>query len=533
MSSVIPGIPPCPPSVSPLALLTTSSSSSSTPPSPPKRKLFTEIDLEVWPRSEAYHHFTDTILRLVYAVRGKRNEDDCEESEAVKQLVEFLRQAHGWIEEVPLDTGPQRFGNKAFRVWVARFEAAIPELNAALLSGIDPSLAASLSPELSFHLLTSLGSPARLDFGTGHELSFLAYLTVLFRLGVLQSDRDEQAAVLRVFVAYVECVREAQRVFKLEPAGSKGVWGLDDHLHLVYLFGASQLINHPTLRPSSLLNRTILTPALCSSYLFPSSLSHIHLLKSGPFTEHSPLLHQILSTVPNFSKVTKGLWEMYKVEVLGKVPVVQHFKFGKGLGWKDWESGEELPSTGDGRDDDAEQEQEAAAAGSGPLGMEGPLIAPAPWASSSSSSSPSTSSSVPTIRPHASSSHSSLRTSISTSTSSTTSSSFSRRQNPASFPVPPSGRHTFSPPTLFPPRRSFPTSTTFPGQRGPATTAKETLADQGGAAASSSVFGVLPKATLPSLSSSSSSSSFSSRSSRAAGTEGHIGDQAGMKAPWA
>lgn len=89
--------------------------------------------------------------------------------------------------------------------------------------------------------MSSFGSPQRLDYGTGHELSFVAYLVCLVRARVF-SERDECALVLRVFAEYIETVREVQRVFRLEPAGSKGVWGLDDHQHLVYLFGAAQLV---------------------------------------------------------------------------------------------------------------------------------------------------------------------------------------------------------------------------------------------------------------------------------------------------
>lgn len=87
---------------------------------------------------------------------------------------------------------------------------------------------------------TSFGSGPRLDYGTGHELSFLCYLLILRLVGVF-TEEDEQAMVTRVFVAYIALVRKLQKVFKLEPAGSKGVWGLDDHQHLVYLWGASQL----------------------------------------------------------------------------------------------------------------------------------------------------------------------------------------------------------------------------------------------------------------------------------------------------
>lgn len=88
--------------------------------------------------------------------------------------------------------------------------------------------------------MTAFGSAARLDYGTGHELSFLAYLLILRLIGAFGPEH-EQALVTRVFVAYLDLVRRLQKVFKLEPAGSKGVWGLDDHQHLSYLFGASQL----------------------------------------------------------------------------------------------------------------------------------------------------------------------------------------------------------------------------------------------------------------------------------------------------
>jgi Phosphotyrosyl phosphate activator (PTPA) protein len=114
----------------------------------------------------------------------------------------------------------------------------VDTLCAALL----PTDFSPVIPHIKPYLLTSFGSFTRMDYGTGHEVSFALFLLCLtltrFLLPVPDEERD---IVLRVFVRYFRLCWRLQDVYQLEPAGSHGVWGLDDYAFLGYIFGSGQL----------------------------------------------------------------------------------------------------------------------------------------------------------------------------------------------------------------------------------------------------------------------------------------------------
>jgi len=62
-------------------------------------------------------------------------------------------------------------------------------------------------------------------------------------------------------------------------------------------------------------------------YLYLSCIAFILRVKTGPFGEHSPILNDV-SGVATWNKVNSGMLKMYKVEVLGKFPIMQHFLLG-------------------------------------------------------------------------------------------------------------------------------------------------------------------------------------------------------------
>lgn len=211
--------------------------------------------LALFRESPAYRQVFGFITALNEAVRGRPVSAAPAASPAVDGIVAVLRNLARVVDEIPPLPNAQRFGNRAFRTWVARLEEQAP----ALLRGLLPAEMHPAIVELVPYLAASFGDPTRIDYGTGHELTFVAWLFCLAKLGFLQPD-DLANLVLRVFVAYLEVTRKLQSVYWLEPAGSKGVWGLDDYQFLPFYWGASQLCDGPDphITPSSILSESIL-----------------------------------------------------------------------------------------------------------------------------------------------------------------------------------------------------------------------------------------------------------------------------------
>jgi serine/threonine-protein phosphatase 2A activator len=110
-----------------------------------------------------------------------------------------------------------------------------------LLIAMMPDFSAAV-PHVRPYLLAAFGSFVRMDYGTGHETSFAVFLLCLTLIRFLGFNSEEaRDIVLMVFLRYLRLCWRLQDVYRLEPAGSHGVWGLDDSHFLGYIFGSAQL----------------------------------------------------------------------------------------------------------------------------------------------------------------------------------------------------------------------------------------------------------------------------------------------------
>lgn len=117
---------------------------------------------------------------------------------------------------------------------------------------------------------------------------------------------------------YLRVVRRLILTYTLEPAGSHGVWGLDDHSFLPYIFGSAQYcppINdgdampvEGTLRgspkPGDIAKKNVVDDERSRNMYF-SAVGFINDVKTGPFWEHSPILFDISGVQAGWGKINK------------------------------------------------------------------------------------------------------------------------------------------------------------------------------------------------------------------------------------
>jgi serine/threonine-protein phosphatase 2A activator len=230
------------------------------------------------------------------------------------------------LDATPPVEGKNRFGNLAFR----DFYDKVQDINEAFVTRILVELGAPAEYiyDLRVYLDEAYGDRSRVDYGTGHELNFLIFLFCINKIKPFKEEALE-ALVHQVFYDYIFTMRKIQLQYNLEPAGSHGVWGLDDYHFLPFIFGGAELADNQVTSGPKAIRDPLVVEQLQEKYMYMNCIAFIRRVKKGvEFGHSSPTLNDIAEAA-NWNKVALGMVKMYQVEVFGKLPVVQHIRFGR------------------------------------------------------------------------------------------------------------------------------------------------------------------------------------------------------------
>jgi serine/threonine-protein phosphatase 2A activator len=290
----------------------------------PARRILSSRDHELFLSSPTYNLVLAFVFGLSDAVVDTpiSSAKDEDLSANVRSILFLLDEAEALVLDTPPDeSGGSRFGNKLFRSFIDKTKAASPLWHQKL--GVTSPDAVA---EVETYLAQSFGNRARIDYGSGHELNFMIWLLCLYQLQILKAT-DFKGLVLRVFTRYLALMRTIQSTYYLEPAGSHGVWGLDDYQFLPFLFGASQLLHHPFITPLAI-HQELTIEEFGDDFMYLGQVNFVNATKTVKGLRwHSPMLDDI-SSAKSWGKVEGGMRKMFAAEVLRKLPVMQHFLFG-------------------------------------------------------------------------------------------------------------------------------------------------------------------------------------------------------------
>lgn len=290
----------------------------------PQSKLRTAKDLEIFQESQVYKDLISYVERLATSVHGLELTDkSLPRPSTIEALLQLFDEINTIIDDHPVKVETSsRFGKIEFR----DFFDDLKSQSETLVHHLSSEFTNQQEVDISVYLTNSFGDRERIDYGSGHELNFLCFLLCLDKINYLTPQCDP-SVVLLVFAKYLKTMRRLQLLYWLEPAGSHGVWGLDDYHFLPFLFGAAQL--SPLKRPRPLsIHQLDYVEEFKDKYLYFQCVDFINKVKTGAqgLRWTSPMLDDI-SGVKTWSKIEEGMIKMYKAEVLGKLPVVQHFMF--------------------------------------------------------------------------------------------------------------------------------------------------------------------------------------------------------------
>lgn len=228
------------------------------------------------------------------------------------RIHKILDEVSKFIDKTDLEEGQHRFANSG----AIKVHEKIENMN---LSDFLPSDYSKKNLEmLQIYFRGSFGNKIRLDYGTGHEIFFLSFLYIAKETSLL-----EECETKPLFQKYFQLIRKFIFKFNIEPAGSNGMFAIDDYSFLSFLFGSAELVD------SKIEFDDLLSNPEYSNFLYAEALSfcvkHKCRLVERPFSKHSPIIYSLRTK--SWSEINEKMMEEVVNKVLDRFVVMQHFVF--------------------------------------------------------------------------------------------------------------------------------------------------------------------------------------------------------------
>lgn len=314
-------------------------------------------------QSLAYRSIVTYIELLCEKIRGTGNKEFNSKyklrNEVFQACAMFMDTLEQCCRETDLNlaksAGTPRFGHVAFRAWHDKMRKLcrefVYEITASRCEIND-----QFREELIVYLCESFGNRMRIDYGTGHELNFMIFtmgLSGLFDLNeptegdvtrdVKQNTDQQELGItpekLKSYVSlhawdihwlfaksYLKLCRQIQIKFRLEPAGSRGVYNMDDFQFLPFLLGSAQLFGVKHISTSDFYLQDQVD-YFKDDFIFFEAVDFILNNKRGPFNEHSYTLWNF-TNLGSWDNIHRRIKVKFIDDILNPLPIVQHFLFG-------------------------------------------------------------------------------------------------------------------------------------------------------------------------------------------------------------
>uniref|UniRef100_A0A6P4FY23 Serine/threonine-protein phosphatase 2A activator n=1 Tax=Drosophila rhopaloa TaxID=1041015 RepID=A0A6P4FY23_DRORH len=330
-------------------------------------------DIERWQVSKAYFSLITYLNDASTEIQGIRNTDTFPVSQNINRLAAIFDSLDAMIVSNP--PAPVVHGtnasasfdpsNKSYRRWA---HSMLRDIYQMVERAVPASKCRHVN-ELGVYLSGAFGSSTKIEYGTGHELSFMFFLCALFKAQILSREEDLSASVLVLFDRYLRFVRRLQVTYSVTSSNWHGGYSLDKFQFVPFIWGFAQLCYEGPFSPRKMLDEATIAKYK-KEYMLIDCVGHMANTYIGTFARHSSLLWS-LAALSSWTKIHRGLMFMYMEEILLDFDNLNALRFGELMSFEEDKSGRQLGNArlgvmsplrrqmGDNQDDqDQDQDQE-------------------------------------------------------------------------------------------------------------------------------------------------------------------------------